>query len=222
MQSIGVGCYVKFVSRDKAKEGVKLVPIRERLRLTGIAVFNPRRAAAEGLYDGRVLNAIWLNVIIIGWLVISVLFRRETIDLMRENSMVAASFIYAPFFFLIFDNWIAPRILSQCLSTKQKAMPYCRQIILFWMLFIFVMYIPYTIWWGFSPMPNWLANIWSIFVAIIGGYWMYIFMFPKHFDTCGKALKKVLIFGALSVLFAALLILIFAVIIIIFEFFGLI
>ena len=60
------------------------MPIRERMRLAGIALFNPRRATAEGLYDGRVLSTAWLNVIIMGWIAISVLSRQKTIDLMRE------------------------------------------------------------------------------------------------------------------------------------------
>jgi hypothetical protein len=180
----------------------------------GTALFCPRRASAEELYDGRVLNTAWLNLIIMGWLVISVLFRQETIDLMRENSMVAASFIFVPFFVAIVGNLIAPQILSKCLS-KKKAVPYCRQIILFWMLFYFSTYIPYTILWFFVSLPNWMVNIWSAIVAIISGYWMYMLMYPKYFAKCETAVKKVFIFGVLSVLFAALLILVFAVIIII-------
>jgi hypothetical protein len=133
------------------------------------------------------------------------------IDLMWENSMAAASFIFVPFFVAILGNLIAPRILSQCLS-KKEAMPYCRQIVLFWILFIFVIHIPYTIWWGFSPMPNWLSNIWSGVFAVIIGYWIYMFMFPKYYHTYGKALKKVLIFGGLSILSAIFLVFVLAVI----------
>ena len=193
------------------------MPIRERLRFAGIAMFNPRRAAAEGLYDGRILSTAWLNVIIMGWFVISVLSRRETIDLIRGNPMVAASFIAAPFFYAIYGNLIAPRILFRCLITKQKAISSFRQIILFLTLFYFAIYIPYTILCSITIMPNWSSNMWEVIITVICGYWMYMLMYPTYFTEGKKAVKKVFIFGGLSFLFAALLILISAVIVVIAE-----
>lgn len=215
----------------------------ERLRQIGIALFNPRRAVAEGLYDGRVLSSVWLNLIITGWLYIQVFFLKETRKLMLENPFVFVIILLAPFFVAIFNNWISPRILIRRLQPKdavlkqltkrerremqkrpQATLPFCRQVVLFLSLICMVLSLPYTIWNSFNSPSGWTSYITTVIWIAIGGVWIYAILYPQYIGARRTAINKTIVFigltGLLMFVIAFIIMLVILVVIAVIGAFG--
>ena len=197
----------------------------ERLRLFAIAAFHPRKAVAEGLYDGRVIGAIGLNVCIS---IPSVYFLPMAIYRSDLSMSVPAviGIVYGVILGFLLQNWLFPKILLRRLcppipqkqltkrerrerrNLPQTTIRMCRQLVLFCSVFHMIVTLPIRICLMFASVPGYVDSIVTYIVyPLIGLYWLYMAVWPHYFGSKEKAVKKILAYEALC-LFQALAIII--------------
>ena len=190
----------------------------------GTALFCPEGASAEGLYDGRIIGVIGLNVLN-GALVFPFLlihsYRAET---RTDMSLVFAMLILIALA-VLWTNWVCPKILFRRLcpptshgqltkrerrekrSLLQPDIALCRQIVLFSSLFCIVVTLPISVLLLFITLPGYLSDTLTYAVyPIISIAWMYKVICPKYYETRNTAIKKAVIYEVLCLVWMAVLI----------------
>jgi hypothetical protein len=179
--------------------------LRKRLRLLVTALFNPRKAVTEGLYNGRVIKSKWLLAYRLVATMLSSVVYEPLAMLMKDGLFMPFLFATAVVAVIASEYWLFPRLLLFSLTphtTTQLAkrekrgqrsntcitFEICRQIVLFSQLAMSIAFLPITIFSIIFTLKLYLAYV-GIFASLI---WLYIVIYPTFSISRKKAIFKIL------------------------------
>jgi hypothetical protein len=199
-----------------------------------LALIFPRKAAADGLFDGRTIGIIRLNLL--NWIPFLcsyplILYHHET----QIDALMIIAMLPLIAFALLLSNWICPRILYSLLcvrvhgglpkrthrqreNTSRITMAECRQLVLFSAFIGIIFYGPYVVFNHFFSIPNFIDILCTVFGLSISTIWLYKAVCPAYVSTNNKAVIKLLAYWGGTLALALLCIIIIVVVGLVFDF----
>lgn len=191
--------------------------LRLWLHLFATALFNPRRAVVEGLYDGRVVKSKYILVYRIVSMLLTFALYDPLAVLIEDGSHMLILIIISVAVTAALEYWLMPRLLLFSLSPRaakrltkrerreQRYNPsvtyeICRQIVLFSQLAISVASLPITII-SIIYTPNIRLSYVGTIASLI---WTYIAICPAYIVSRVKASVRVLICYVIGLVISAI------------------